>query len=153
MQSDHSRVWHAGGLRSSQHLPDSAERDAQLPGQNLEWENKRSRRPTDQQQLRKDAAPENSRAPEQRRENRKDWVAPTHPVPVPWSAEFRSVRAWVCVNVCTLKGDLLFPMHCCIFFGTIPIYCYLFILCWNVTLTELSQARHPDVWAKATHPV
>lgn len=72
LQSDHSRVWHAGGLRGSQHLPDGPERDAQLPGQELEREDERPHRPTDQQQLGKDAAPENSRAPEQRRENRKD---------------------------------------------------------------------------------
>ena len=108
LQSDHPRVRHAGGLRGSQHLPDGPERDAQLPGQELEREDERAHRPTDQQQLGKDAAPENGRAPEQRRENRKDWVAPTHPVPVPWSAAFRSVCMYVCVCVCALS-DLLTP--------------------------------------------
>lgn len=58
-QSDHTRFRHTGGLRGSQHLPDSPERDAQLPGQELEWENK-WKRATDQQQLREVAAAENS---------------------------------------------------------------------------------------------
>lgn len=71
-QSDHTRVWDAGDLRSAQHLPDGPERDAQLPGQELERENRRRHRTADQQQLGEDAAPENIRAPEQRRENRKD---------------------------------------------------------------------------------
>lgn len=71
-QSDHTRVWDAGDLRRSQHLPDCPERDAQLPGQELERESGRPHRAADQQQLREDAAPENIRVPEQRRENRKD---------------------------------------------------------------------------------
>lgn len=103
LQPDHSWVRHTGGLRSSQYFSDGPERDAQLPGQKLKRENERTHRPTDQQQLRKDAAPENSRAPEQRRENRKNWVAPTHPVPVPWSAAFRRVCVSESVCVCGLS--------------------------------------------------
>lgn len=71
-QSYHPWLRDAGSLRRAQHLPDSPERDAQLPGQNLEWENERSKRAADQQQLGKVTASENGRVPEQRWQNGKD---------------------------------------------------------------------------------
>ena len=136
-QFDYSRVRHASSLCSSQHLPDSPERDAQLPGQKLEWENERTQRPTDQQQFRKDTAPENSRIPEQRREIRKDWVAHTHLVPVPWSAAFRSVYMCVCVRECVCAPSYWIYQFRRIFFET---YLLLFIclmpkcnINWSVT--------------------
>lgn len=59
--------------------------------------------------------------------------------PPTWSPCLGALHLGLCVCVfvcvCSLRKGLLIPMHNCVFFGTIHIYCHLFILRWNVTLT------------------